>query len=309
MNETSDMAASFPVIPRRLKKGDTIGIVAPSSPFERDVYDKGVAILNRLGFNIKPAYGLFDSKGYLAGSDTRRIEQVNSMFADNDVDAIICARGGFGALKLLDGLDYDLILANPKALVGFSDITALHQAIFQKTGLVTFHGPMVTTLDHADEAALGALLAATSEGRPVRLGAEKAYTVVSGVARGTVLGGNLATVCHLVGTPFHPVFNEAILVIEETNESLYRIDRMLTQMKLAGCFQGLAGVALGDFSGCGALQDILNLVEACFKDEDIPIAAGFPWGHSGPNLTIPLGLTARLDAEAGQLQFLETSTQ
>lgn len=303
------MAASFPIIPRRLKTGDTIGIVAPSSPFEGDAYDKGVAVLNRLGFNIKPADGLFDSKGYLAGSDTRRIEQVNSMFADNGVDAIMCARGGFGALKLLDGLDYDLILANPKVLVGFSDITALNQAIFQKTGLVTFHGPVVTTMGHADEATLGAWLAALAEGQPVGLGAEKGYTVVSGVARGMVLGGNLATLCHLVGTPFHPVFNETILVIEETNEPLYRIDRMLTQMKLAGCFQGLAGVALGDFSGCGPLQDILNLVEACFKEEGIPIAAGFPWGHTGPNLTIPLGLTARLDAEAGQLQFLETATQ
>jgi muramoyltetrapeptide carboxypeptidase len=231
------------------------------------------------------------------------------MFADNDVDAIICARGGFGALKLLDGLDYDLILTNPKVLVGFSDITALHQAIFQRTGLVTFHGPMVTTLDHADEATLGAWLAAAAEGQPVRLGAEKPYTVVSGVARGTVSGGNLATLCHLIGTPFHPVFNEAILVIEETNEPLYRIDRMLTQMKLAGCFQGLAAVALGNFSGCGPLQDILKLVEACFREKGIPIAAGFPWGHTGPNLTIPLGLTARLDADAGQLQFLETATQ
>jgi muramoyltetrapeptide carboxypeptidase len=303
------MAATSLIIPRRLNKGDTIGIVAPSSPFEPDALDKGISVLNRMGFKTKQADGLFDGIGYLAGTDARRLAQVNAMFADNAVDAIMCARGGFGALKLLSGLDYGLIRSHPKALVGFSDITALHQGIFQKTGLVTFHGPVVTTLGEADQASLDAWRAALAGGRPVVMGAEKKYTVVTGVARGMVSGGNLATLCHLVGTQFHPVFNDAILVIEETNESLYRIDRMLTQMKLAGCFQGLAGVALGNFNGCGPLPDILDLMKDCFGTRAIPIAAGFPWGHAGPNLTIPLGLPARLDADSGELQFLETATR
>lgn len=303
------MATPFPIIPRRLKKGGTIGIVAPSSPFDRDAFDRGVSILKQMAFHVKQADGLFDRQGYLAGSDARRAAQINTMFADDGVDIVMCARGGFGALKLLDGLDFDLIRGHPKALVGFSDVTTLHLALYQQTGLVTFHGPMVATLAGADNDTLTAWRAALTQGQPVRLKAGKVHPVFSGAARGTVLGGNLATLCHLVGTPFHPVFHEAILVIEETNESLYRIDRMLTQMKLAGCFKGLAGVALGDFSGCGPLPDVLSLMADCFGALSIPVAAGFAWGHAGSNLTIPLGLTARLDADTGELSFLDTATR
>jgi muramoyltetrapeptide carboxypeptidase len=302
------MTTPLPLKPRRLKPGDTVGVVAPSSPFEKEALDKGLSVIHNLGLKTRLAEELFDRKGYLAGSDGRRLAQLMRMFTDKDIDAVLCARGGFGSLKLLIGVDYHAIANHPKAFVGFSDITALHQAFFQQIGLVTFHGPMATTLAEADECSLEAWQMALMETRPIRLTSRHAQTIVGGVAQGVVTGGNLATLCHLVGTAFSPRFQGAILALEETNEPLYRIDRMLTQMTLAGCFHGLAGVAVGDFNGCGPPGDMLNLMRDCFAPLSIPVAAGFPWGHTRCNLTLPLGLPARLDADAGEITFLEAAT-
>ena len=231
----NDITATIPVRPRRLKPGDTIGIVAPASPFDQGDFDAGCALLQELGFKLRTADGLFARQGYLCGSDRQRAAQLHQVFADDAVHAVLCVRGGYGVLRILEALDFDLIGSHPKALIGFSDITALHQALFQKFGWVSFHGPMLSTMATADDMTLDAWRAALMGEAAVTLTSVGTDPVVfSGVARGVVQGGNLATLCHLVGTAFHPRFEGAILVLEETREPLYRIDRMLTQMKLAG---------------------------------------------------------------------------
>jgi muramoyltetrapeptide carboxypeptidase len=291
--------------PGLLKAGDTIGIVAPSSPFDRDKLETGCAVLHAMGFKTRLARGLFESNGHLAGDDLLRADQLVRTFQDDAVQAVMCARGGFGALRILEQLDYAGIATHPKPFVGFSDATALHRALFQQIGLVTFHGPVVCSLATADEATRNALQAALCRPGPLRLSAADPLTLHGGVAQGIVLGGNLATLCHLSGTAFAGGFEGAILFIEDTNEAPYRIDRMLTQMKMTGVLNKIAGVAIGYFSGCGASPEIHAVMADCFDDLGIPVAAGFPVGHAERNLTFPLGLTARLDADKGELCYLE----
>jgi muramoyltetrapeptide carboxypeptidase len=303
MNMNSDVL----IKPKPLMPGDTIGIVAPAGPFERETFDRGFEVLQCLGYSTRLADGLFNRRGYLAGDDNQRLAQLNAMLVDPGIDAIMCARGGFGAMKIISHLDYVSIRRSPKAFIGFSDITALHQALFQRLGLVTFHGPMVTTLADADDASLASWSAWLAGEAPKTISSSDKRTISSGQGEGVVLGGNLATLCHLVGTDFSPAFNDAILIIEEINEPLYRIDRMLTQMKLAGCFHGLAGVVVGDFSGCGSTSDLDRLLGECFRELAVPMVAGFAFGHSKPNLTLPLGVRARLNADSGELRFLESA--
>lgn len=299
------MGIHKPVKPGRLKAGDTIGIVAPSSSFEKEKFEKGCAVLHVMGFKTLLAEGLFESTGYLAGDDRQRADQLVRAFQDDAVQAVMCARGGFGALRILEQLDYDGIAANPKPFVGFSDATALHRALFQRAGLVTFHGPVVCSLATADNATRNALHTALCTAGPLRLTAADPLTLRGGVAQGIVLGGNLATLCHLSGTAFAGGFEGAILVIEDTNEAPYRIDRMLTQMKMTGVLNKIAGVAIGYFSGCGASSEVHAVMADCFDGLGIPVAVGFPVGHTDRNLTLPLGLTARLDADKGELCYLE----
>jgi muramoyltetrapeptide carboxypeptidase len=294
-----------PLKPRRLKPGDTIGVVAPASPFEREDLERGLAVLHSLGFATRLADGVFERNEYLAGSDRQRAAQLYAMFRDTDVDAVMCARGGFGSLRILALLDYDLVRAHPKPFIGFSDITALHQAFFQRTGLVTFHGPMVCTLADSDDQTRSAWKKVLCSGGlpPPAAGLR---VVQPGRSRGTLVGGNLATLCHLVGTPFAAKYANCILFIEETGEMPYRLDRMLVQMKLAGCFDRVAGLVLGSFKACGELEKIERQVRQIF-DETVPIVAGLAAGHATPNLTLPLGITADLDAEKGELAFVETA--
>lgn len=294
--------------PPRLMPGATIGIVSPASPFKKETLEQGVAILQAMGFRIRLAEGLFHAEGYLAGTDAQRAAQLHDMFRDDAVDAVICARGGFGSLRLLSLLDYDLIGSNPKPFIGFSDITALHQALFMKTGLVTFHGPMVCTLHHSDEPSRTGWQHALARDRPMRFQAEAGHLIRPGKAEGVLVGGNLSNLCHLIGTPFACTYRGCILFVEETGEALYRIDRMLTQMKLAGCFQGMTGLVLGSFEACGPQAEIRDLIDRLFADASMPIMAGLPAGHGDRNLTFPLGLPAAMDADAGELIISECAT-
>lgn len=296
------------VKPPRLKPGATIGIISPASPFKKEQLAQGIAVVQAMGFGVRLAEGLFETEGYLAGADGRRAAQIHQMFRDDAADAVMCARGGYGALRLLATLDYDLIGANPKPFIGFSDITALHQALFVKTGLVTFHGPMVCTLAHGDIPSRTSLQDALAADRPVRLRTDTALPVRPGRAQGILVGGNLANLCHLIGTPFAACYRGCILFIEEIGEAPYRIDRMLTQMRLAGCLEGIAGVVLGAFKDCGDLSEIAELVGRTFAGASVPILAGMAAGHGDRNLTLPLGLPAMMDADAGELMLLECAT-
>ena len=239
-------------------------MVAPSAaPNEPERIRFAIDTIESLGFKVKPGAHLFDRDGYLAGSDAARADDLNAMFADDGVDAIWCVRGGYGASRILPALDYALMQRKPKALIGYSDITALHMAIHRHAGLVTFHGPVAFRA--FTPYSLGELKRVLWTGEtPVRLGGPPPFeraegrvdwenrvaTLVPGKARGRLLGGNLCLMSHLCGTPYFPDLRGAILFLEDVEEAYYRIDRMLTQLWLSGALAGVAGVVFGKFTNC-----------------------------------------------------------
>ena len=296
--------------PPRLKQGDTIGIVAPASHFDLEKFNRGIAVLESMGFNALVPEKLFNKKGYFAGSDLERAEMVNRYFADTSIKAIMCARGGYGSIRILSLLDYKTIQKNPKIFIGFSDVSALLSTLYLRCRLVTFHGPTVTTLGNSDNRTKDSLLSMITSGEKPEIAMESGITIQPGSASGPVLGGNLNTLCHLLGTPFQPDFKGCILFLEDRGEAAaYRIDRMLSQMKLAGCFNGLAGLILGNFEDCGDTDDIIRIAGDIFKDDKIPILAGLEVGHGKRNLAIPTGLNATLNADLKVLAFHEPATK
>jgi muramoyltetrapeptide carboxypeptidase len=294
--------------PRCLMPGDTVGIAAPAGPFDPTKFMKGKAVLESMGFRTFFDEGIFQKHGFFAGTDVQRADQVNRLFADPAVHAVICARGGYGSMRILRFLDFKIIQNNPKIFVGFSDISVLLFMLHARCSLVTFHGPVVTTLANTDEQTIAAMLRVMTADKIFDLKPEKGIALKPGVCSGVVVGGNLTTLCHLAGTPYTPNFNGKILFLEDRGEAPYRIDRMLTQMKLAGCFEGLKGLFLGSFEACGKLDDIFRIVQEVFNDVNIPILSGFEIGHARVNITIPIGLRATLDADRQILTFHELAT-
>jgi len=291
-----------------LKPGDTIGVVAPAGSFERKTFSLGLKTLESMGFRTRVPVEIFEKFGYLAGDDAHRARIVNRLFQDPGIQAIVCARGGFGSLRVLPLLDFDVVRKNPKIFIGFSDISALLAAITARSGLVSFHGPVVTTLAGASENTSNTLLAAVSGDMPLQIRPASGIVIRPGRTRGPLIGGNLTTLCHLLGTPFQPAFKNHILLLEDRGEVPYRIDRMLTQMKLGGCFKGMAGMILGSFVNCGPLDDVFQVFEEHFKDIPVPILAGFEVGHGAQNLTLPFGIDATLDADKQLLSFAQPAT-
>jgi muramoyltetrapeptide carboxypeptidase len=294
--------------PPALKPGDTIGVAAPASPFNRANFDKGLVVLQSLGFKIHIPDDLFQHEGYLAGSDKSRADQLMRLLVDSSVNGIIGARGGFGAMKVLPLLDFDYIKSSPKVLIGFSDLTALLVGFVDKCRWVVFHGPTVTALRNANQMSIESLHQAISGRSPATLFARNGNVICKGVATGPLIGGNLTTLCHLTGTPYMPNLNDTILLIEDRGEAPYRIDRMLTQMKMAGVLENLAGLALGDFTDCGTASEVESIVAKIFHDGRIPIVSGFEVGHNRRNLTLPLGLTATLDTQNRSLGLESCAT-
>jgi muramoyltetrapeptide carboxypeptidase len=280
-----------------------IGIAAPASPFEHESFERGVQALHDMGFETLIPAGISAVQGFLAGPDEHRAAQLQGLFEDERVDAVICARGGYGSLRILPLLDYERIAVRPKVFIGFSDATALLAALAGRCGWATFHGPVVTGLGDASEATRAALRAAIASADPLMYRPAAAVTVRAGRAAGVLCGGNLTILCHLIGTPFQPSFRNRILFLEERGEAPYRIDRMLTQLMLAGCLKGIRGLVLGSFTDCGAGPEILAIVRDRCVEADIPILAGIEAGHAEPNLTLPLGIHAVLDADQRVLRF------
>ena len=296
------------VRPPRLKPGDTIGIVAPAGPFDPEKFIKGKSVLESMGFQTFFDDDIFQKHGFLAGTDIHRADQVNRLFADPTVQAIFCARGGYGSMRILSLLDFETIQTHPKIFLGFSDISALLSVLYDRCGLVTFHGPVVTTLAKASEKTIMAMKTVLTSDVSLELIPENGKVIKSGVCSGVLIGGNLTTLCHLVGTSFVPNFKGKILLIEDVGEMPYRIDRMLTQMKLAGCFNEIVGLILGGFKECGYLNEVVEIFSNIFEDADIPILTGFEVGHGEHNLTIPMGLGATLDTKSKKLLFHEPPT-
>ncbi len=292
----------------RLLKGDALGIASPAGSFDKKKFKEGIRVLKSMGFRIIIPDGLYKKKGYLAGDDRLRAKQLNRLFADPDVKGIVCAKGGFGSIRILSLLDYELIGKNPKVFAGFSDVSALLWALYMKTGLATFHAPNVTTLADASGKTVESMLSAISSGSVLEIKAEKGVEIMPGSAKGPLTGGNLTTLCHLAGTPFAPDFDGHILFLEDTGEAPYKIDRALSQMKLAGFFQKISGLVLGSFEGCGPEKSIYKIVHEIFREYEIPVLGGFKAGHGKDNMTLSFGLEVIFDTCEKKLFSKEPAT-
>ncbi len=322
------------IFPKALEAGDTIAIVAPAGPLDRERVALAIERLEAMGFTVKKADDLFRANDYLAGSDQERADEFMAAFSDPAVDAIFPGTGGYGTTRILDRLDFDVIRQNPKVLIGFSDITALHIAIHQRTGLVTFHSPnpqwglgseeYLTPL--ATRLFFRALLAKEyaadllGHARPAgyAIAVESADGDVSqpsvlaeGIATGRLIGGNLSLVHALMGTPNEIETTGKILFLEDVGEAPYRIDRMLQTLKSAGKLDRLAGVVLGGFTRRrnedtqGEEITIKQVLEDFFGDAPYPVLSNFPLGHQRNNATLPVGALAEIDTANRRLVILE----
>jgi muramoyltetrapeptide carboxypeptidase len=308
--------------PKPLKPGDTISIVAPGGPSARDKLDRGVQILQDMGFRVILGESVFHKRGYLAGEDHIRLRDIHHMFQSKEIHGIICMRGGDGSGRLLDRIDYDLIARNPKVFVGYSDITALHIAFLQLAKLVTFHGPMVTSdmigedfNDYTKDAFLKAISWEKPLGKLKNPEEDKDMkTIVEGRAYGEIVGGNLALIASTMGTPYELDTRGKLLFLEDIHEGIYRIDRMLNQLRLARKLQDAAGIILGEFldyepespEASLTLEEVVNdLIVPLNK----PTVMGLKCGHGPYKLTIPLGVKAELNATDKQIRIVETATQ
>lgn len=290
-----------------LPSNGMIGVIAPSGP-AANASEGVITWLNTRGYRAHLFPGTKEENGYLAGDDDRRLQDLHDAFSDKRIDAIICLRGGYGSARFLDRVDFNLIRANSKPFVGYSDITALHLAIAHYAGFVTFHGPMMISdllrdKNEPTESSLFDML----KGRAMAgtwLPHPETYplTIVNpGIARGKLIGGNLSTIGSTLGTPYEIQTQDVILFIEDVGEPLYRIDRLLTQLRLAGKYKNLRGVLVGDFETL-TLDELMPLLKQEFTPLNIPVLAGWRSGHSNPNLTLPLGAMMILDASGQRIR-------
>ncbi|MDQ3281951.1 MAG: LD-carboxypeptidase [Acidobacteriota bacterium] len=308
--------------PKRLAPGDTVALVLPATAvFEADEIAFAKEQLEAIGLKVAIGPHAYDRHGYFAGRDRDRADDLNRMFADDAIAGIVCYTGGWGSPRVLPYLDYDLIARNPKVLIGYSDITALLNAIHQRTGLVTFHGPVGSstfepyTLENFRRVVMTPEAAGT-----VALPAKKPNDLVDrtnrivriapGKASGRLAGGNLTMLASLMGTPYEIDTNGAILLLEDIREDLYRIDRMLTQLALAGKFDKAAGIAFGRCTECSYKGPTFSLEEILrdrFGSGGKPAVSGLSFGHIEQKLTLPIGINATLDASAGTLSIDEAA--
>jgi len=310
----------IPIIkPHRLPSGGTIGVVAPASPpISDELLNNGITYLEKQGFRVRIGDAVRSKRGYLAGNDDERVRDINKMFADPEIDAIIAVRGGYGCARFLHLLDYELIRRNPKIFVGYSDITALHCAIYNRTGLITFAGPMVAAdfgsgIDSQTEEYFWSLIMEPKPNVPLffndppglRTDGHPGFT-------GHLLGGNVAVLCSLIGSAYLPDFNGAILGLEEIGEAPYRIDRMLNQLKMHGVFEKLSGILLGQFSDCKQDNDRPTLtLDEVFDDylSDLayPVLDAVPFGHEKQKITLPMGAYIRYIPDQNLLTIVEAA--
>ncbi|MFA6468498.1 MAG: LD-carboxypeptidase [Bacteroidota bacterium] len=307
------------VKPRPLRKGDLIGIIAPASPpsTAEKIY-KGAEYLEKIGYRVTFGKNIEKMNGYLAGTDQERADDIHTMFTDKNVKAIFTVRGGYGTPRLLPLLDYSLIRNHPKILVGYSDITALQLALFKKTGLVTFSGPMSGVemfkgIDPYTEEHLWAVLTSTKRignvdqpnGRPLQ-------SIGTGKGSGTLLGGNLSLITSLIGSPYLPSFKQSILFFEEVEEETYRFDRMMNHLRISNILRDAVGVIVGELTDVKSsdvsrpyptAEQVTSEYLAHFRK---PVVSGLAYGHVPVKLTIPIGIKATLDADNRTIRFDES---
>ena len=301
--------------PPALKAGDKIGVLAPASSFNRQAFEAGCDRLRQMGF--EPAYGtgIFDRDLYFAGNRERRLRELESLLKRDDLAALICVRGGYGSNYLLEKLDFDLFARYPKILLGCSDITSMLTAIADRAGLVTFHGPMLAK-DIADATFESSSWSNAFSGADSwNIPAQGAEVLRPGTAQGRLYGGCLSMLVASLGTPFEIQTDETILFIEDVAEKPFRIDRMLMQLRLAGKLDRVRGFIFGEMLDCappaGETYTLQQVIMRVLDQYEVPVVYGLKSGHvSGGNITLPIGVQARLSAQSAgvELKILEAAT-
>lgn len=296
------------VKPVRLKKGSTIGIVAPAGPcYEKNDVANCVNAIKKLGFNVVLGNTVSKCEGYLAGDDFERARDINEFFMNKEIDGIICLRGGYGSQRILNKLDYEVIRKNPKVFVGYSDITAIHCALNRICGLVTFHGPIALDFYGMDEFTLNSFLNCVMSPDPIGevknpYSMEKIYPLYGGEAAGQMVGGNLSLLSSSIGTSYEIDTRGKILFIEDVGEEPYRIDRMLTQLILSGKLSDCSGIVLGQWTDCEPEESdksfsLMEVLEDRLIPLKKPVLCNAACGHEKVKLTIPLGVMARISGD------------
>lgn len=304
-------------LPKPLKSGHTIGLICPSGGFIDYKPIKLVTnYLKTLGYKVKVGESLIASKKaykYLSGSDQERLNDLTKMWLDDSVDAVFCLRGGYGSTRILPMINYEIFKNNHKLLIGYSDITALLLSIYSKSGLVTFHGPMlgIKTLNEKlvpkNKRSVSSIWKVLKDKDfSISYKVKGISTVYPGKASGILLGGNLSVICSMLGSKFLPNFNKSILFIEDCNEEPYKIDRMLTQLKNAGVFEQISGLVVGSFYKCKFKNknEVINLIKDRLGKNKIPTIYNFPCGHGKNNFTLPVGMKVLIDSKAHTLNTL-----
>jgi muramoyltetrapeptide carboxypeptidase len=307
--------------PRRLATGATVGLINPAGPtFVKSDLTMVTEVLTALGLHWKFGEHVFDRHGYLAGTDAHRAADVNAMFTDPTVDAIMAVRGGWGCNRILPLIDYEAVRAHPKIVVGYSDITSLLIALLAKSGLVTFHGPVGTSTwnefstSYFRQVLFDAQMVTfenpSSKGDNLIQTKDRVETITPGVARGILIGGNLSVLTAMIGSSYLPSWKGVVLFLEDDGELVYRVDRMLTQLRIAGIAEQLAGVIIGKCTNCGpgegfgslTLEEVLQEQIASLR---VPAFAGAMIGHIENKFTLPLGIEVEMDADAGKIVMKE----
>ncbi|MBP2076201.1 S66 peptidase family protein [Oceanobacillus polygoni] len=295
--------------PMRLQKGDTIGVTAPAGPPDQEKLQRALAFFNELGLRVKLGRNIMKKLGFLAGTDEERLSDLHEMMADTKVKAIVFARGGYGTGRIADRIDYELIRQNPKIIWGYSDITYLHTAIRQQTGLITFHGPMLASdigkndFDPFSAQLFKQLFIPTQLDYTEVISPLKVYA--PGEATGQLIGGNLSLLVSTLGTPYELETAGKLLLLEDIGEEPYRIDGMLNQLRLAGKLRDAAGVILADFAEADPTVNPSLTLEEVFMDYFSafpgPVMSGFKIGHCFPHFSVPLGVNAKLSTAEKRL--------
>lgn len=310
--------------PKRLKEGDTIGLITPGGYISERQLNNSIESVEKLGFKTFHYNSILSRSGYLGGTDEERTKELKDMFANDKVDGIICARGGYGCNRILPHIDYEIIRQNPKALIGYSDITALLYSIYAKTGLVGYHGPVgISSFNEYSVDAFNDVLMNPKDKVGFKIAEEdidsedkafRPYKINGGKATGELIGGNLSIVVTLIGSEYDVDYSNKILFLEDIGEEPYRIDRMLTELIISGKLQQLNGIILGVFENCETrsrnpefaksftLKEVLTDRLAGLK---IPVFYGFSFGHVKNKVTIPFGIQAEIDADNFTLTLLE----
>jgi muramoyltetrapeptide carboxypeptidase len=290
--------------PPPLKPGDAIALVAPASPISRESWEKGVSLLKDWGFRVIWGPEIFKPCTWGAENDRKRARLFQEAWGHPEAKAVLGVRGGYGSLKILPYLDLHLLARHPKRLVGFSDLTNLLLILQKRLRWVTFHGPTLAQLPEVTSEARESWRKWLTTPGPSPETITGLVELHPGVAEGTLVGGNLTTICHLLGTPYAPRWRGSLLFLEDHNEALYRLDRLAHHLMFSGILQGVRGILLGSFTGEVSSRHAHEVLGLAFAPLGVPVAAGLPVGHQPANHTLPLGARVRLDTARGTLSFL-----